>query len=310
VPLTVKVVTPEQADALTQLWQSSNNRRREEQSLPPLDFEPSVLDRPGAFAVGVFDGPTMLSVAVAMPATADDGRSSRNVPGLAHISSVATVSERWGEGLATRAMAAILMQCARRGYARAELYTHATNAPALRLYTREGFVPSGRTRVDGNGEPIAHLLREVPAYPVVSRRAARVLCHDDAGRLLLMHWRDSYDGHEVWEPPGGGIEPGEEPVEAALREWHEETGLAGLRLEAEGTLVGRDTYWAGRHLVADEWFFVGRVAGTPSLAPGGLTASEQVELLGWEWLRLDELPLLDVEVVPDLGPVLDRLPTP
>lgn len=307
-PVVVKVVTSEQSDALAQLWQSSNSRRREEQSLPPLDFEVSVLDRPGSFAVGVFDGPTMLSVAVAMPALADDGRSSRNVPGLAHISSVATVADRWGQGLATQAMAALLMQCTRRGYARAELSTHATNVPALRLYTREGFVPSGRARVDGDGEPIAHLVRELPAYPVVNRAAARVLCHDDDDRILLMHWRDSYDGHEVWEPPGGGIEPGEDPVEAVLREWHEETGLAGLVLDPRGTAVGRDTYWSGRRLVADEWFFRGRVAGPTALAPAALTASEQVELLGWEWLRVDELTLLDAEVVPDLPPILARLP--
>ena len=41
------------------------------------------------------------------------------------------------------------------------------------------------------------------------RPAARVICLDAADRVLLMHWRDPSDGHLLWEPPGGGIEPGE-----------------------------------------------------------------------------------------------------
>ena len=51
-----------------------------------------------------------------------------------------------------------------------------------------------------------------PAVAPINRSAARVLCRDEAGRILLMHWRDPIDGHQVWEPPGGGIEAGEEPA--------------------------------------------------------------------------------------------------
>jgi 8-oxo-dGTP diphosphatase len=42
------------------------------------------------------------------------------------------------------------------------------------------------------------------------------------GRILLAHWNEH--GRSGWTLPGGGIEHGEHPVEAAVREIQEETG--------------------------------------------------------------------------------------
>ena len=40
-------------------------------------------------------------------------------------------------------------------------------------------------------------------------------------RILLAHWNES--GRSGWTLPGGGIDPGEDPVDAVVREIAEET---------------------------------------------------------------------------------------
>jgi len=50
---------------------------------------------------------------------------------------------------------------------------------------------------------------------------AFAIIFDEAGRVLLCHRRDL----DVWNLPGGGVERGELPTEAAIRETKEETGL-------------------------------------------------------------------------------------
>ncbi|MFI6093039.1 NUDIX domain-containing protein [Streptomyces sp. NPDC051218] len=78
-----------------------------------------------------------------------------------------------------------------------------------------------------------------------SRPAARVICLDAAYRLLLLHWRDPFSGAWLWEPPGGGIEPGETPLMAARRELVEETGLDPAPVLDRSVLVDRDVQWNG-----------------------------------------------------------------
>ena len=61
----------------------------------------------------------------------------------------------------------------------------------------------------------------------VTRVAAYALCVDEAGRILLA--RLTYPELKAgwWTLPGGGIDFGEAPTEAVLRELTEETGLTG-----------------------------------------------------------------------------------
>ncbi|MGI8692755.1 MAG: NUDIX domain-containing protein [Geodermatophilaceae bacterium] len=65
----------------------------------------------------------------------------------------------------------------------------------------------------------------VPAAPPRPwRLSARLLLVDADERILLVPVTD--DGLSWWDLPGGGVEPGETTVEAAVRETLEETGYA------------------------------------------------------------------------------------
>lgn len=51
----------------------------------------------------------------------------------------------------------------------------------------------------------------------------RVVIPDHEGRILMV--KQHHEGRDIWMVPGGGIEAGENSIEAAIREAKEETGL-------------------------------------------------------------------------------------
>lgn len=85
-----------------------------------------------------------------------------------------------------------------------------------------------------------------------ARRTARVLLLDGTGRVLLL-------GYETgdWFTPGGGLEDGEEPRHAAVRELHEEVGL-DIGLDELGPLVAVTSGYASlgwvEGLLRDDYF--------------------------------------------------------
>lgn len=74
--------------------------------------------------------------------------------------------------------------------------------------------------------------------PRIERHIVGIMLVDPAGRLLLQHRDDdALVSPGQWTMPGGGVEPGESPEDAAHRELLEETGL-----RVEGPLA---LFWSG-----------------------------------------------------------------
>jgi 8-oxo-dGTP pyrophosphatase MutT (NUDIX family) len=105
--------------------------------------------------------------------------------------------------------------------------------------------------------------------------SAGVVFLDSSSRVLLVH--QSY-GRLAWSLPGGILEEGESPHEAAHREVMEEIGLDATI----GHLVG--VYFNQRHN-AMIFGFVGRL---PDDAEPAITDRDELDDIGW--FSIDRLP--------------------
>lgn len=127
----------------------------------------------------------------------------------------------------------------------------------------------------------------------------RIICLDASSRVLMMMWQDPHDGSRLWEPPGGGIDPGETPIEAARRELTEETGLDPAAIVDRPLVVQRDTIWNGKRFIGPEEFYLARYSGEqPALSRTGLLLDEQQNLRRYAWLHRAEIAGLPERVEP------------
>ena len=106
-----------------------------------------------------------------------------------------------------------------------------------------------------------------------------------------------------WQMPQGGIDPGEEPRRAALRELREETNITSVTLLGESrgwltydlpaALIGKA--WNGRFRgQRQKWYalrFTGSDAEIDIIHPDG---GHQPEFVAWRWAPIAELPDLVV----------------
>ena len=79
-----------------------------------------------------------------------------------------------------------------------------------------------------NGQEVE---REIIDHP----GAVVIAALDDQGRVATVEQYRPAVGRELCELPAGTLEPGEEPLQAAVRELREETGLEAARWDALGS---------------------------------------------------------------------------
>ncbi|QFZ24693.1 NUDIX domain-containing protein [Saccharothrix syringae] len=138
---------------------------------------------------------------------------------------------------------------------------------------------------------------EVP----VTRVSARVVLVDPADRVLLFEGFDPAKPDELfWFTVGGGVEPGEELRDAAVRELLEETGVVLGPDELEGPLWKRHAVisFDGVTVAAVEWFFLARVGDGVEVDTSRFNELERRTIVGHRWWSADELAGADAVVYP------------
>ena len=150
--------------------------------------------------------------------------------------------------------------------------------------------------------------RRGPLGPARRHDAVRVVLMDPEDRVLLISGSDPTDptGARWWHVPGGGIEPGESPESAAIRETAEETGL---RLASVGPVVWHrraEFVLLGEHIEQHEVYFA---AAVEPFAPhvSGWTDLERRWMGEFRWWSPADLAGTDETVYPDaLGELVAR----
>ncbi len=132
-------------------------------------------------------------------------------------------------------------------------------------------------------------IAKLPYRPCVG-----VMLMNASGEVFVGQRRDR--DQDAWQMPQGGVEKGEDPRAAALRELEEETGvprnLVEVLTETEGWLpydLPHDlvpNIWKGRFRGQEQKWFLMRFQGRDDQVN---IATEEPEFSSWRWLPVAEL---------------------
>lgn len=133
------------------------------------------------------------------------------------------------------------------------------------------------------------------------------LCVINREGLVFMGRRidgpEHVDATHVWQMPQGGIDDGEEPYPAAMRELREETNIRSVKLLGEikgwlrydipAAIAGHA--WSGKYRGQEQkWYalqFTGQDREIDIIHPGG---GHKPEFCEWRWEPMENLPELVV----------------
>ncbi len=126
------------------------------------------------------------------------------------------------------------------------------------------------------------------------RSNAGIVLANAAGLVFAGQRIDSKN--DAWQMPQGGIDAGETPRDAALRELTEETGVSADLVTIEAETDGWITYdlppdllhklWKGRYRGQQQKWFLMRFSGRDDQVN---IALDHAEFSQWKWMTPDEL---------------------
>ncbi len=132
------------------------------------------------------------------------------------------------------------------------------------------------------------------------RPCAGIMLANKDGKVFVGQRLDNRSS-EAWQMPQGGIDEGEEPQDAAIRELFEETGIAPFLVDViaqsreehfydlPDELVGK--LWKGKWRGQRQHWFLMRFKGDD----GDINIeTEHAEFSQWQWITPDRLPQLIV----------------
>ena len=113
------------------------------------------------------------------------------------------------------------------------------------------------------------------------------------GQIFVAKRHDTAE--QAWQMPQGGIDPGEAPATAAVRELHEETAVENAEMMAESDdwrnydlpdhLIGK--VWGGRYRGQTQKWFAFRFLGRDDEID--LDGHDHSEFSAWKWASIDDL---------------------
>lgn len=148
------------------------------------------------------------------------------------------------------------------------------------------------------------------------RKGVGIMLLNRAGLVFVARRIDTPS--EAWQMPQGGIDEGEDPREAALRELHEEIGTDKAEIVAESKnwltydlpadLIPK--IWGGRFRGQTQKWFLLRFTGKDIDID---IETEHPEFLDWKWAKVPDLPRLIVpfkrklyeDLVAEFGPLIE-----
>ena len=132
-------------------------------------------------------------------------------------------------------------------------------------------------------------MQDLPYRPCVG-----VMLINRDGLIFTGNRKDS--AVAAWQMPQGGIDPGEKPRRAALRELWEETGVTEDLVEFLAKSSGWLTYdlpdeligkvWGGKYRGQQQRWFLFRFLGTDDQVQ---IETDHPEFDRWQWSRADEM---------------------